>query len=161
MLSTDAEGLPPQLRNLIGDFELISRRSATISSAYKDEINALVRVPDWMFPPPPDERDMLGPTPPIVAVKASLSWSRHCHETFAREHAWNCAVHFPLLSLALYGGSARTNQFLGLDSCTTASIIETYLPSRAGAKKHQPHRPRCTPKPTHCHQHRDEAHRPV
>ncbi|KAK5651501.1 hypothetical protein OQA88_11955 [Cercophora sp. LCS_1] len=118
----------------MGDFELISRGAAAISSAHKDEIKALVRVPDWMFASP-DERDMLGPTPPIAAVKAVLSWSRHCHETFAHEHAWNCAVHFPLLSLALYGGSARTNQFLGFDPCTTASIIETYLPNRAGAKK--------------------------
>jgi len=134
MLSTDAEGLPLPLRDLLSDFELIARGAGAISSACKAEITAVTRAPDWMFAPA-EERDLLGPTPPISAVRAILSWSRHCHETFGHEHTWNCAVHFPLLSLALYGGASRITQFLGFDPCTTASIIDTYLPSRAGAKK--------------------------
>lgn len=114
-LAAGAPGLPPSLADLLREFGSISYGVGVMSAAVKDDVKAEMEpVFDWMFAPPA-ERDPLGPTPPVASVKAVMSWSLHCEAMSAPEHTWNCAVHFPLLSLALYGGAARLDRLVGFD----------------------------------------------
>ena len=62
-----------------------------------------------------EERDKIGITPDIDRVLDILEAAAHCYRVRAHEHAWNCAVHFPLLSLAVYGGARRKPQLVGFD----------------------------------------------
>ncbi|KAK2036233.1 hypothetical protein LZ31DRAFT_536602 [Colletotrichum somersetense] len=72
------------------------------------------------------ERDRLGPTPAIDDVLAIVREASQCQELQHTEHSWNCAVHFPLLRLAIHGGYARKNQLVDFDSCTHARPNKAY-----------------------------------
>jgi len=57
-------------------------------------------------------RDAVGPTPPLTEVMKILDDSMWCQETDQFEHGWNCAVHFPVLRLALHGTGQRQKQLV-------------------------------------------------
>ncbi|KAF3768496.1 hypothetical protein M406DRAFT_286427 [Cryphonectria parasitica EP155] len=78
------------------------------------------------------KRDSLGPTPSVDQVLCVLDWAQQCALRAAEEAMWNSAVHFPLLKMAVHGGgrvpAGGDTTTVGLTQCTTARIIQEYLP---------------------------------
>lgn len=60
----------------------------------------------------PEKRRKLGPIPPVADVLSVIDEASRCQRLELAEHGWNCAVHFPLLRLALHGSMSRQDQLL-------------------------------------------------
>lgn len=49
----------------------------------------------------PATRDPLGPTPALDTVREIVSAATYSEASLQTEHGWNCAVHYPLIQIAL------------------------------------------------------------
>ncbi|KAF4460090.1 methyltransferase type 11 [Fusarium albosuccineum] len=90
------------------------------------------RVRPYIFDSAVD-RDKHGPSPSPEDVLNLTNEARDCHDRKQNEAGWNMMVHYPLLFQAIYG-SQKQDQLLGITPCTTAKIMQEYLPSATQAK---------------------------
>ncbi|KAH8897131.1 hypothetical protein GQ53DRAFT_742976 [Thozetella sp. PMI_491] len=64
----------------------------------------------------------LGPCPSCDDIQDVIEAARECENEVHSESQWNCAVHYPLLRLAVRG----YEQALGVSNCTSATIAKEY-----------------------------------
>ncbi|KAJ5288456.1 hypothetical protein N7508_011231 [Penicillium antarcticum] len=76
----------------------------------------------------PADRDQYGPTPSLDRVDSLVKKSVRCQDSQQDESGWNMLVHCPLLEQALDNIETQ-NQSIGFEPCTTAKIIQEYLPT--------------------------------
>ncbi|KAK1761711.1 hypothetical protein QBC33DRAFT_553411 [Phialemonium atrogriseum] len=138
-LSLTNPDLPNALADLLSEMEVCSTGAGVVSRSRKDEIDAQASTDrsfavfrDFMFGIP-EARDRFGTTPTVPDVQWILEEARECQDTIQSESGWNMAVHFPLLQKAIYG-CQRRKQLVGTAPCTTAKIINQYLPSASPTK---------------------------
>ncbi|KAJ2892316.1 hypothetical protein MKZ38_010005 [Zalerion maritima] len=74
----------------------------------------------------------LGPCPSISQLRRILDSAWDADRNLVSEAQWNCAVHYPLLDMALEG----LRDGLRLDNCTYATILKEYLPGAGGTVFH-------------------------
>lgn len=139
VLSLKNQSLPPALSELLLDFEMCSNGVQVASSSLEPEIKDHAKKdPEFhVFLPhmyaSPQERDALGPTPPIGEVTKLVNDATEAQASRQNEAGWNMMVHWPLLDNAIHG-RRRQNQLVGFACCTTAKIIKEYLPTSSQAK---------------------------
>ncbi|OBS16724.1 hypothetical protein FPOA_12666 [Fusarium poae] len=132
--------LPPNLGQILEDLQdLKDSAFGIISSDWQENITnraktepQMGRIRPYMFAPAAD-RDKFGPTPSLDDVLILTDEARSCHDRKQNEAGWNMMVHCPLLFKAVYG-SRKQSQLLGVAPCTTAKIMQEYLPSASQAK---------------------------
>ncbi|KAK1761906.1 hypothetical protein QBC33DRAFT_564290 [Phialemonium atrogriseum] len=127
--------LPDSLMELIADMEQIKSGISVISSSLRDAITLQprIRLREINFAEPAT-RDPLGPTPAVDTVREIVSAATYSEASLQTEHGWNCAVHYPLIQLAL--GIRRRDEapLVDFTSCTSAKIIKEYLPGQTSSK---------------------------
>ncbi|RFU73757.1 methyltransferase type 11 [Trichoderma arundinaceum] len=139
VLSLTNLSLPPALLKLAIELENCSNGVGVISSCLQDEIKEQSKTDSefqiflhFMYDLPLN-RDKLGPTPSIDDVTRLVQEAAECQASMQSETGWNMMVHWPLLSMAIYG-PRKQHQLVGLAPCTVAKIIKEYLPTSSQAK---------------------------
>ncbi|KAF4986695.1 hypothetical protein FDECE_15821 [Fusarium decemcellulare] len=139
VLSLGNRSLPSALSDLLVDLDMCSNGHQVISKGLESEIkqhageNPEFRVFLNHVYTSPDQRDVLGPTPPIEEVTKLVKDAAEAQASRQNEAGWNMMVHWPLLDSAIYG-RRRQDQLVGFACCTTAKIIKEYLPTTSQAK---------------------------
>lgn len=70
----------------------------------------------------------LGPSPSVAGIHDILTSARECDVNLDPESQWNCAVHYPLLKLALQGSEEqlRVSSWFVVPGCS----CRVYKPTR-------------------------------
>lgn len=89
-----------------------AKERSAIEEAFRDPSNRLKTLPPGHYYGDPEERLKVGPTPSVAEILSITHEATLCQEQDLTEHGWNCAVHFPLLRLALHGSTRRRKQLL-------------------------------------------------
>ncbi|KUI61995.1 hypothetical protein VP1G_09130 [Cytospora mali] len=149
-------GMPLDLRKFLREIEYCGNGFAVISNTHRQEVESIIMLQGttevtrsqstyralghrmW-YPTTAKQqhrREALGPTPFVHDVLSVLEWAARCTSQAAEEPMWNAMVHVPILQLALYGGRGIPERQIDgaavtveLTQCTTARLIQDYLPA--------------------------------
>ncbi|KAL2802612.1 hypothetical protein BJX63DRAFT_437719 [Aspergillus granulosus] len=133
--------LPPALSQLLRELMWCSNGFGFISNDLQAEIKeqskqdpSLPIFGDNMFASP-GVRDQLGTTPSLNDAAFITKEAQECQDNMQSKAGWNMIVHYPLLHKAIYGQRRhKQKQLVGFTPCTTANIIQEYLPIRSQAE---------------------------
>jgi hypothetical protein len=122
--------MPSALAQFSSELDMCSIGVGVISDTLQERLQQDPRFRHclpFMFASSTD-RDQYGPTPSLDRVDSLVKKSVRCQDSQQDESGWNMLVHCPLLEEALENIQMK-NQSIGFEPCTTAKIIQEYLPT--------------------------------
>ncbi|KPM34567.1 hypothetical protein AK830_g12005 [Neonectria ditissima] len=103
-------------------------------SIMMETANDVIVLTPQNFAPPTQVEELL-PFPDLVDLLGIVDYATKCEREAAAEATWNMAVHYPLLRLAVQGGSRHRRRTVDFVPCTTADITREYLPVGQSGKR--------------------------
>lgn len=153
-LSMSATDIPAELANFVGKFIPCRNGVGVVPASRRPEFEAelspaLLSEHNFACPSPETNTESF---PSFQSISEIAAWAQRCQEERAEEAAWNSAVHFKVLCLALFNSPRPVSrkvsfkQWYGMAKnpsnlpfanyiSTTAEIIKQYQPSAAVGKK--------------------------
>ncbi|WAO97376.1 Hypothetical protein NCS54_01510100 [Fusarium falciforme] len=131
--------LAPDLKDFLNTMRRVARGQGIlplsmrtlIGQSQEDSVTELDS--DFYFS---QDRDQLGSTPSLEDVNDILQAAAECQGNFHAEPGWNMLVHSEVLRLAFRpAGLPKFEHMVNFMPCSTAGLIDAYLPSSSVSKK--------------------------